>query len=75
MSENILIENMEIEYTIIRRKIKNPRMEFKTGSLVLILPNNYTDHKKLIEKHKNWIYNKLELIEKSKNLLFKLESE
>ncbi len=66
MSENILIENMEIEYTIIRRKIKNPRMEFKTGSLVLVLPNNYTNHEKLIEKHKNWIYNKLDLIEKSK---------
>ncbi|PKL68565.1 MAG: metal-dependent hydrolase [Methanobacteriales archaeon HGW-Methanobacteriales-1] len=67
MSENIFIEDIEIEYSIIRRKIKNPRMEFKTGRLVLILPNNYKNHKKLIEKHKNWIYNKLDVVEKSKN--------
>jgi hypothetical protein len=67
MSETVFIRDIWIEYTIIRRKIKNPRMEFKTGNLVLILPKNYTDHKKLIEKHENWIYNKLNLIEKSKS--------
>lgn len=66
MSEKLFIEDMEVEYSIIRRKIKNPRMEFKTGHLVLVLPENYKNHRKLVEKHVNWIYRKIDIINKSK---------
>ena len=67
MYEKIFIEDMEITYRVVHRKIKNPRLEFKTGELVLILPENYHDHEKLIEKHLNWIYNKMDIIDKSKS--------
>lgn len=67
MYEKIFIEDMEINYKVVRREIKNPRLEFKTGELVLILPENYQNHQKLIEKHLNWIYNKMDIIEKSKS--------
>ncbi|MBU4491299.1 MAG: M48 family metallopeptidase, partial [Euryarchaeota archaeon] len=41
---------------IVHRNIKYPRLEFKTGKLLLVLPKNHKDHNDLIEKHKDWIY-------------------
>ena len=51
-----------IEYKVKYRNIKYPRLEFKTGSLELILPlgENPMD---IIEKHNNWIIKKQTFIE------------
>ena len=44
--------------TTIRRDIKYPRIEFKTGNLVLVLPKHYDKEDELIDRHKRWIENK-----------------
>lgn len=58
MAEKAKIRELNVEYKIGYRNIKYPRLEFKTGSLLLILPKNYKNEKELIEKHKRWIYSK-----------------
>ncbi|MDI3483802.1 MAG: hypothetical protein PWQ74_389 [Methanobacteriaceae archaeon] len=60
--QTIKVHDLDIEYEISYRNIKYPRLEFKTGNLLLILPKNYKDPEKLIKKHKNWIYNKISII-------------
>ena len=42
--------------------MKYPRIEFKTGGLLFILPYGY-DHKQLWDKHRRWIQNKIEFVE------------
>ena len=67
MDKKIFINGGKVDYDIIRRKIKHPRLEFKTGKLILILPENYKTPEKIIEKHLKWIQDKLEVIEKSRS--------
>lgn len=50
---------MEIKYTTDYRNVKYPRLEFKTGDLLLVLPKEHHESEgELIEKHKDWINNK-----------------
>jgi predicted metal-dependent hydrolase len=56
MDNRARIRDLEIEYDIDYRDVKYPRLEFKTGDLLLILPRNYQDTKTITEKHKQWIY-------------------
>ena len=65
MEKKIKISNQEIKYQISYRNICYPRLEFKTGSLVLILPKDNKNGKEIIEKHRNWIYRKNALIKKA----------
>lgn len=51
-----------IEYEVIYRNIKYPRLEFKTGTLQLILPFG-RNPKNLIDKHRNWIIKKQKFID------------
>ncbi len=58
-------ENIKnINYQVIYRNIKYPRIEFKTGRLVLVLPHGENPDK-IIDKHKNWIEKKMEFIRES----------
>lgn len=52
------IHDLTIDYSVVRRSIKYPRLEFKTGGLLLVLPKGHNGHKILIEKHRDWIYKK-----------------
>lgn len=52
----------QIQYRVLRRRVKYPRLEFKTGKLVVIAPKGFKVSP-LIEKHKNWILKKKEFIE------------
>jgi hypothetical protein len=52
--ENIL-------YRVSYRNVKYPRLEFKTGELIFILPHGYNPEK-LIKKHRRWIIRKIEFI-------------
>jgi hypothetical protein len=58
MQNRIQIYDLELTYDITYRSIKYPRVEFKTGNLLLILPKNYQNERKLLENYKDWIYKK-----------------
>jgi predicted metal-dependent hydrolase len=57
------LNNKEIYYMIDYRDIKYPRLEFKTGTLQLILPKEYKNHQQLLQKHKKWINQKQQTIQ------------
>ena len=65
MKKESKIFDSEIKYTIDFRKVKYPRLEFRTGQLHLILPLNYKKEKSLLEKHKRWIKEKEKIIKKA----------
>ena len=48
-------------YKFAHRDVKYPRLEFKTGELVLILPNGH-DPEELVERHLDWIKEKKQFI-------------
>jgi predicted metal-dependent hydrolase len=73
-SRNYLkINNKKIEYKVIRRKVKFPRLEFHADSLFLIIPPRKIDYKALINSKKDWIiakYSKIsEIIKKHEDLI------
>ncbi len=55
MENQVRISDSTINYEIVHRNIKYPRLEFKTGKLRLVLPEDHKDYDDLIEKHKGWI--------------------
>ncbi|MGC8773607.1 MAG: YgjP-like metallopeptidase domain-containing protein [Conexivisphaera sp.] len=61
-----------IEYGVRYRRIKYPRLEFKTGHLILVLPIDYADEASLLKRHERWIMSRAETInealERSRNL-------
>lgn len=61
----VRIQDIDLEYKISRREIKYPRIEFKTGSLILILPKTYENPERLVKKHEKWIYRRASLIKNS----------
>lgn len=56
MEKQVRICDSTINYEIVRRNIKYPRLEFKTGKLLLVLPKNCKDYSEIVEKHKGWIH-------------------
>lgn len=72
MEGKIKIFNQEIKYQTSYRNVRYPRLEFKTGGLVLILPRDNKDEKEIIKKHRNWVYKKSMVI---KNALKDLKSK
>jgi predicted metal-dependent hydrolase len=54
--------NNSLNYKVSYRNIKYPRVELKTGKLLFILPFGYNSNI-LYEKHKNWIFKKINFIE------------
>ncbi len=56
MVNQVRISDSTLDYEVVYRKIKYPRLEFKTGELLLVLPSNYKNHSDIIEKYKEWIY-------------------
>ncbi|MBI2485807.1 MAG: M48 family metallopeptidase [Deltaproteobacteria bacterium] len=51
-----------IAYRVSYRGVKYPRLEFKTGELLFVLPYGYNSDE-LLKKHKSWILRKIEFIE------------
>jgi hypothetical protein len=58
MEHQVTIKDEVICYDVIRRKVKNPRLEFKKGRLKLIVPKDHSGHEKIIHRHRRWIYNR-----------------
>ena len=69
----IIIDDLEVEYEIVRRKIKYPRLEIKTDSLFVIIPEKYDNTHQLVKKHESWIYKKLTRIRNSQEKSLKLK--
>jgi len=65
MEKKTKIFNQAIEYTACYRNIRYPRLEFKTGRLVVIMPKGQKNENDIIEKHKRWIFKKNALIHKA----------
>jgi hypothetical protein len=64
--EKTKINDLDVEYEVIPRKVKYPRLEIKTGSLRVIVPEGYDGACRLVEKHRKWIYKRLCMLERSK---------
>jgi len=58
MEEKAESDILNTSYQVDYRNVKYPRLEFKTGTLLLVLPKNYKEKEKLIQKHKKWIQTK-----------------
>ena len=54
-----------IQYALDYRNVKHPRLEYKTGTLLLILPKHYKSEKQTLEKYQNWIQKKQLTINKA----------
>lgn len=67
MKKSVKIHDLLIEYDIITRNVKYLRLEIKDGKLVVIAPRGWSDHHKIIEQNKKWIYRKFQEINKKKN--------
>jgi predicted metal-dependent hydrolase len=65
MDKQARINDSTINYEVVHRNIKYPRLEFKTGRLLLILPDNYKDYNNIINKHKDWIHKQSSRIAKA----------
>ena len=69
-----------LNYKVSYRDIKYPRVELKTGKTLFVLPFGYNPDI-LSEKHKNWIFKKINFIEeclnnaKSKELIERADEE
>ena len=55
----------KIEYTVDYRNVKYPRLEFKTGNLLLVLPKDHEGETTILEKHQEWIAKKEQLIKQA----------
>ncbi|MBT0158885.1 M48 family metallopeptidase [Candidatus Bathyarchaeota archaeon A05DMB-2] len=54
-----------VEYTVAYRNVKHPRLEYKTGTLLLILPKGSKNEKQTLEKYQKWIHKKELTIKKA----------
>ena len=54
----------KITYKVVYRRIKYPRIELKTGKIVVILPKGH-DPEQILRKHEKWIQDKLNIISKA----------
>jgi predicted metal-dependent hydrolase len=76
----VFMDPGSILYKVTYKRIKNPRIEYRAGSLNLVVPHGY-DAEILLDKYKKWINKKksylqecLYISEKS-DLVFRKESE
>ena len=54
-------EIVHFPYTVSHRDVKHPRLEFRTGTLLVVLPNGQ-DENRVLEKHRKWIECKYQFI-------------
>ncbi len=65
MAKTIEINNKTIPYSVSRRNVKYPRLEFRTGNLLVVLPKSLKDEQSILNKHKNWVYKKYTKIQEA----------
>ena len=53
------VRNLDIRYSVEHRKVRYPRLEFKSNNeLLVILPTDISDEKDLLDKKGDWILKK-----------------
>ena len=57
-SKLIKVNGTDLPYRVEKRDVKYPRLEFKTGELLAILPKSWKDENSLIERKMDWIWKK-----------------
>lgn len=81
MERRVRIHDLDVKYQVNYRDVCYPRLEFKTGNLLLVLPKNCKNEEQIIRRHRDWIYKKNILIKnslediKEKNLELKRTDE
>lgn len=68
MKNRIKLFNSRVKYSVDYRNVKYPRLEFRTGMLNLILPQNYKGEDRLLQSHEGWILGKDKVIKQAINL-------
>jgi len=63
MAQRFRLGQSEVEYDVAYRNIRYPRLEFKSGNLLLVLPRGYTDESDLLRRHGKWIKTRGEQIQ------------
>lgn len=58
MAKRAKVSSSNVSYTVDYRDIKYPRLEFKTGKLLLVVPKQARNESELLEKHAKWINNR-----------------
>lgn len=58
------VNEYSLDYDLVYRKIRYPRLEFKTGRLLLILPEGENEEK-ILTKYSSWIKEKSAVIEEA----------
>jgi len=61
----IRVNGTDLPYRVVRREVKYPRLEFKTGELLAVLPKSWKDETQLLERKLGWISRKYEEIQKA----------
>jgi len=64
-SKVIRMNGTDLPYEVARRDVRYPRLEFKTGGLLAILPKSWKDETHLLERKMDWIWRKHEEIRKA----------
>jgi len=64
-SKFLKVNGADLPYRVERRRVKYPRLEFKTTELLVVLPKSVKDEAPLLEKKTNWIARKHEEIQKA----------
>ncbi|MGC8816546.1 MAG: M48 family metallopeptidase [Candidatus Hadarchaeum sp.] len=57
-SKSIWVNGTDLPYRVARRRVRYPRLEFKTGELLVILPEGWKDEASLLERKIGWISRK-----------------
>ncbi|CVK32465.1 M48 metallopeptidase family protein [Methanoculleus bourgensis] len=57
-------DDMEQDYSVVYRKVQYPRLEFKTGNLLLVLPEG-ADKEEILAVHSSWIKEKKKIIDEA----------
>lgn len=65
MKRAIKVSDYEVSYDVSRRDVKYPRLEFKTGDLVLVLPRAARNEEEIIRRHIRWIRRKSDFIKRT----------
>jgi len=56
------MDKTELTFNVSYRNVKHPRLEFKTGTLLIVLPKDEETPEQILEKYRQWINKKQETI-------------
>jgi predicted metal-dependent hydrolase len=58
MNKQIVINDVLIDYEVVQKAVKNPRLEYRNSKLKVIIPEKYPNPEEIVRRHQRWIYNR-----------------